>query len=127
MLINKPGHANGFEQGDPCNDGDLEMSNLFGEDLKETQVINRVGKEEINPQTYLLFHVHDLQIEDMTFHSGIDLGAHTKLGLSLEIVAHEVIALLEALGCVEQAHHIEVKDGLRFEMISNGGGVALKE
>src|SRR5512136_1239265 len=103
------------------------MSNLFRKELKETQVINRVGKEEINPHPYLLFHVHDLQIEDMTFRSAINLGAHTKLGLSLEIVAHEIVALLEALGCIKQAHHIEVKDRLRFEMISNGRMVALEE
>src|SRR4030042_2161674 len=63
----------------------------------------------------------------MTFDPCICLGARIKLRVSGEIVAHEVIALLEALGSTEQAHHIEVEDRLGFEMVSNGGMVSLKD
>ena len=111
----------------PAMMGTLKWATFFDKGLKKAHIVDRVGEEEIDSHTNLLFHVHDLQIEDMTFGGCIDLGAHTKLGFSLKIVAHEVVTLLEALGCTEQAHHIEIKDGLGFEVISNGWRVPLEE
>jgi hypothetical protein len=46
---------------------------------------------------------------------------------SIEIVAHEVISLLETLGRTEQTHDIEIKDRLGFEVISNGRMIPLEE
>src|SRR4030043_196504 len=62
----------------------------------------------------------------MAFRGCIDLGAHKKLRLSLEIIANHVIALLETLGRPEQAHHIEIEDWLGFKVISNGWMISLK-
>jgi hypothetical protein len=49
------------------------------------------------------------------------------LGFPFEIVAHEIIAFLEAFGGTEQANHIEIKDGLGFKMISDGRVVTLEQ
>src|SRR4030042_6452312 len=127
MFVDISSHADRFEQGDTGDDGNFELSHLFCKALKETYIINGVGEEEISSCTNFLFYVHDLQIEDMTFGGGIDLGAHIKLGLSLKIVAHEVVTLLEALGCTKQVHHIEIKDRLGFEVVSAGGRIPLEK
>jgi hypothetical protein len=63
----------------------------------------------------------------MAFGRRIDLGTDKELGFPFEIIAHEIIAFLEAFGGTEQAYHIEIKDGLGFKMISDGGMISLKD
>jgi hypothetical protein len=63
----------------------------------------------------------------MAFRRCVHISANTELGFPLEVVAHQVIALLEAPGGSKQTYHIEVEDRLGFEMVSNGGMISLKD
>jgi hypothetical protein len=127
MFIDITGHAHRFEEGDPGDDGHFEVSDLFRKGFEDARVVNRIRHEEVNTQSNLLLHIHEFEVEDMTFRRRVDQGAYAEPGLSLEIVSHEVITLLQAFGGSEEPHDIQVKDGLGFEMISDGWMLAVEE
>ncbi len=127
MLIDITCHPDPLEQSDAHYHRDFKVGDLLDEGFEKTWCIHGASKKEINPRTDLLLHIHHLQVEDMAFGCCIDLGTDKELGFPFEIVAHEIIAFLEAFGGTEQAYYIEIKDGLGFKMISNGGVVTLEQ
>ena len=127
MLVDIAGHAHRLQQRDARNEGNLERSDLPGENLEKVRIVDGGREKEIHPSLHLLLHSPDFGLQVLSPGGCIDLSAHPESGFAMKLIPHEIGSFLEPLNRPQETHEVQIEDRPCFEVISHGGRISLEK